>query len=294
VPSYRKKHIKNKLQKIRPKKSVFRKPWFWIIILCFAVVILGFYFLLFYSGLQVKNIIVYGNDKVATHDLQQAVLNNNGFEIVNLLNIRVLSRSIFLTNTSQLGKQILKTFPLIGSVTISKNFPQTLSLSVQERKPLGAYCNNDKDASKRCFLIDESGVIFKEINAADSNASYTIVRQELENSQIFVGEEVVAQTITNAIAKIQKDLKDNFQISLEEALITSPIRLNAKTKENWLIYFDISSNADIDSQLTRFNLLLNSGISQSDRKNLQYIDLRSKDRAIICDNKICGGESAAH
>ena len=60
------------------------------------------------------------------------------------------------------------------------------------------------------------------------------------------------------------------------------------TSKNWQIYFDLSSDSDINSQLTKLNLLLNGGISADDMKNLHYIDFRPKDRAIICDNATCG------
>jgi hypothetical protein len=83
-------------------------------------------------------------------------------------------------------------------------------------------------------------------------------------------------------------LKDNFQINLEEALVTSPLRLDVNTSENWRIYFDLGPDSDINLQLTKLNLLLNGGISTASRKTLRYIDLRPKDRAIICDNNTCG------
>jgi hypothetical protein len=106
---------------------------------------------------------------------------------------------------------------------------------------------------------------------------------------VFTGEDVVAQNIINAISKIQKSLKDNFQIDLKEALVASSVRLNVTTSENWQIYFDLSPESDINLQLTKLNLLLNGGMSADSRKNLRYIDLRPQDRAIICDNKTCGG-----
>jgi hypothetical protein len=90
------------------------------------------------------------------------------------------------------------------------------------------------------------------------------------------------------IYKIQKLLKDNFQIDLKEVALTSPIRLNVITQENWKVYFHIEENLNIDSQLVKLNLLLDGGISDLSRSNLRYIDLRPEDRAIVCDNNTCG------
>ncbi len=281
--SYRKKHIKNKIHKIKPRKSIFKRPWFWIIILFLIIILSGFYFAIFWPCIQLKNIVISGNDKAKTRDLQELVLNSANTGLIDFWNIKIISRSIFLINDDKINKNILEKFPVIEKVTINKNLPQTLILSVVERKPIGVFCGN----AGQCFLIDQNGIIFEPLSITPEN--FTIVRQAVENGQIFTGEQVVAQNTINAISKIQKSLKDNFQIDLEEALVTSPVRLNIKTSENWQIYFDLSPESDINLQLTKLDLLLTSEISQDNRKNLRYIDLRPKDRAIICDNKTCGG-----
>ena len=114
------------------------------------------------------------------------------------------------------------------------------------------------------------------------------MRQAINDKQVFTGENVVAQNMMDAIYKIQKSLKDNFQINLLEALISTPVRLDIKTGENWQIYFDLDARANIDSQIEKLNLLLNSDHLATSRKNLKYIDLRPKDRAVVCDNSTCG------
>jgi hypothetical protein len=81
------------------------------------------------------------------------------------------------------------------------------------------------------------------------------------------------------IYKVQKNLQDNFQINLKEAFITSPLRMDVITSENWEIYFNMDSEYSIDSQLLKLDLLLKGEITEDIRPTLQYIDLRFKDRA---------------
>ncbi len=281
--SYRKKHVKNKIHGIKPKKSIFKRLWFWILILFFIIILSAFYAVLFYSGFQVKDILVSGNEKTKALELQSIVLDNINTELVDFWKIRINSHSIFLVDLNKLNKNILEKFPVIEKIKINKNYPQTLALGIEERKPIGAFCGNDNE----CFLIDGNGIIFEPVSAIPDNL--TVVRRTLESSQVFIGEEVVAQNMIDVVSKIQKNLKDNFQIGLKEALIKSSVRLNVETGENWQIYFDLDSGSDINLQLIKLNLLLNTEISQALRKNLYYIDLRPKDRAIICDNEICGG-----
>jgi len=287
---YRKKHIKSKISRIKPKRSVFGRLWFWLTLLSLAIIFTGFYLIFFYSGFQVKNILISGNSMTATQDLKNLVSDSANTGLVSFGNVKVFSRSIFLVNDQKIGIDILDKFPAIESVSVNKKIPNTLRLGVVERNPLGVFCpspNLAKPNDGGCYLIDSNGIIFEPLKVIPANA--TIVRQIVKDSQVFPGKDVVARSTMSAIYKIQKNLKDNFTIDLKEALITSPVRLDVKTSENWKIYFDLDTGSNIDSQLMRLGLLLNGGISPETRKNLRYVDLRPKDRAIICDNKVCGG-----
>ena len=277
MASYRKKHIKGKIHRIKPKKSIFRRLWFWIIFLFLIIVFSVFYFAFFYSGVQIKNVVISGNEKVAGSDIENLISTDINNKILGLFD----SKSIFLVNPDRINKDILEKFPEIEKLTINKKLPQTLILNVTERKSVGIYCQTNNI----CFLIDQNGIIFE---ASEINSENVIIKQASEDSQIFIGQEVVAKNIIDLLLKVEKNLKDNFQINLKEALIASSIRLDVDTNENWKIYFDLSPNYNINSQITKLNLLLNSEISVNQRKNLRYIDLRPKDRAIVCDNKTCG------
>jgi len=282
--SYRKKHIKGKIHKIKPKKSIFKMRWPWITFLSLIIVFSALYFFLFYSGVQVKNIIIFGNHKVASKDLENLISDNINNKILSIGDWEINSKSIFLVNSARLDQEIQNKFTVIESVEINKEFMQTLELQVRERAPVAVFCPKQTDDD--CFSIDEKGIAFE--SSAILPADDIIVRQATNNGQIFTGKEVVQQNIMDLILKLEKDLKDNYQINLKTALIASLSRLNATTNENWQIYFDLSADSDIDSQLTKLNLLLSGQISADSRKNLRYIDLRPKDRAIVCDNMECG------
>lgn len=279
--SYRKRHIKNKIEKIKPKTPFFAKIWFWISVLIVVFISVVVYFFVFYPGIQVKNIVISGNQKVSTEDLQKIVLENSNTGLVNLFSVRLFTKSIFLVNQKSLNDKILKQFPVIEKLVINKNLPQTILLGVVERKPAGVFCESSK-----CFLVDNNGVIFEEISG--DPGQFFIVRQMFEQKEVFVGENVIGSNIIDALEKIQKVLTENYQINLKEAFLTSPVRLDVKTGEGWRIYFNIDSNADINLQITELNTLLKQDDLGSNRSGLKYIDLRIKDRAIICDSPNCG------
>jgi len=274
--SYRKKHVKSKIRNIKPKKSVFKRLWFWLLTLFSIIILSAFYFFLFYPGLQIKNITISGNEKIKTEELQDLIFNNANTGLIKFWNIKITSRSIFLVNTNNLNNEIIKKFPEIEKAKVNKKLPQTLTLEITERKPLGVYCGGAND-TKECYLIDNNGVIFEPLDIIPEDLF--IVRQTLRDENLYTGESIVQQDVISGIANIQKNLKDNFQINLKEAFITSPIRLDVKTADGWQIYFNLDYDSDINSQIIELNLLLNGDVNSEVRKKLQYIDLRFKDRA---------------
>jgi len=286
--SYKKKQFKSKVHRIKPKISIFKNIWFWILSLSCIVIIIFSYFLFFYPGLQLKNIAVSGNEKITTQEIQDFVFDETNIKIINFFTIKVDSNSIFLINKNKLNNNILDKFPAIEKVTISRNFPQTLNLNVTEKKPVGVYCYFLE--SDKCFSIDQNGIIFEPLNEVALGT--TIVRQMINNYQISVGQEAISKDVMNMIYKIKKTLKDDFEVDLHEVVVNSHTRLSVITNEGWKIYFDIGAGSNIDSQITKLDLLLKDGFSDekegNNRNNLRYIDLIPEDRAIVCDNKTCG------
>ena len=278
--SYRKYHIKNKIHRIKPQKPIFVNLWFWIVILIIIIFLTLVYFLFFYPGFQVQNIIISGNQKVETLQLQNVVSREVNRKIFALGPIRVFSKSILFVDKNSLTTGLLKDFPAIDTLAIKIKFPHTLALDIFERKPVGIFCpsTGSGQASERCFFVDGAGIIFEELSGIPDNMF--IVRQEKTNGlEAVEGQNAVGQDVIDAILKIQKELTDKFKINIKEALVATPIRLDIKTGEGWQIYFDLSSGLGIDMQVAKLNLLLKNDITPQVRKTLQYIDLRFKDRA---------------
>ena len=266
--SYRKKHIKNKIHKIKPKKPVLKTPIFWIFILFLIAVFTALYFVLFYSGFQVENIIISGNEKIQSKDIEKIVFDN-----IN----KKITKSIFLTNPPELQQLILKSFPLIETVIAERRLPQAVTIKIRERKPFAVFCPSTASgqASDQRFLIDKNGVIFGELQNLPQDM--LIIKQALNNKEVFTGENVIEKNIMDMISKVETSLRDNFQVDIAEALVSDPARLDIKTSENWQIYFNLNSNTDL--QIIKLNSLLRDEISATSRASLQYIDLRFGDRA---------------
>ncbi len=279
--SYRKKHIKNKIYGRKPGRSIFKSPIFWLALLFLIIAFSILYLLVFYPEFQVGNVIISGNDKTQEQVIEDIVLDSISKRFLSIGGWSLTSKSIFFINADRLNKQILDKLPIIESIKIDKKLPDTLILGITERKPAAVFCpfmdQPTVENQKKCFLIDGNGVIFEPLSAPAPDM--VVVQQLMAENQVFTGEEVIARNIMGSIYEIEKSLKENFEIDIEEALITSPIQLNINTSENWKIYFNTDQGFNIGLQVAKLNLLLKGEIAPEARKNLQYIDLRFKDRA---------------
>ncbi len=283
--SYMKKHIKTKINKIKkPKKLIIKRPVFWMAVFLFFIIFSALYIFIFSAKFQVKNVVVSGNEKIESADVQNFVFDRVNQKIFSIKKWNIYSKSFFLADTKKLRKDILNNFSTIESARITKRIPETITVEIIERKAFGAFCdtavlsgidNGLPIASEECFLIDRNGIVFEQL--PEVSEDMIIMRKPLDIKQVLVGEKVIAENIMAAILKIEKNLKDNLQIDIKEAVVSNPLRLNIKTNENWEIYFNLES--DIDMQITKINLLLSGEIPPEVRRSLQYIDLRFKDKA---------------
>ena len=267
--SYRDNHIKPKIKNIGRKK-IIQRPLFWIGILVIVLVIISLYIMLFSKYFNISHIKISGYETVNNIDIERVVFNNSFKKLFSAGLINIYSNSIFAVNTNNIKDKIKSNYPVIKEVVIRKKLPNTIDLSIQERKSFAVFCQQSKS---ECFTIDDSGIIFEKLQGTFENT--TVLMVEDNNKRAKIGDNVVSKDILSKISDIRNNLKTNFQIDIKEAYISKPLVL--KTFENWQIYFDTDS--DIDLQITKMNSLLTSEISPTERKNLQYIYLQYKDKA---------------
>jgi len=265
--SYRRKHIKPKIRSLKKKEFIKKSLISIFLFLFIAVMIL--YFILFFSKFQVQKVDILGDEKNKSQDIKNLVWLDINKKIFSLGVFDISTKSIFMVDSKKIVKDILDKFPSIEDVKVQKKMPDKIVLNVKERKPFAIFCQSDN-----CFFIDESGVIFEPLHN-NIIKDMTIIQKDLDGKELFVGKNVIEKNIIDTIYKVQKDLKDNFQIDIKEVFVSN--YLIFKTSENWQIYFN--SNSDVDLQITKMNILLRDEIPVSVRKNIQYIYLQYKDRA---------------
>jgi cell division septal protein FtsQ len=213
------------------------------------------YFFIFSKAFRVKEIKILNSDDSLKLKVEEVIKSEIG-------------RNIFLVNLKEINKEILSQFPEIAKLNFKRKFPRTLSIQIEEREPFGVWCYQSYN---KCFFIDREGIIFKEIEKGLIQEEVIILSLK-EREVLALGEEILVPQILELILKIEKDLRENLKIEIEDFTIVSERRLNVRTNENWEIYFNLEKDTRLE--LTKLKVLLEKEISPEERRNLEYIDLR--------------------
>lgn len=212
------------------------------------------YAVFFSQWLKITSITIVGNEKITTENL------------TDFLSPQI--NRFFLLNKNIVVKIILSQFPRIERASIAKNFPDSVTITITERKSVAVFC----DSNQQCFLIDKTGVIFEPIEKIPENT--TVITQDVRGNT-FLGVTTISQSMMDAVMKIKDNLKNNFNIDTKEVIASNPLII--KTSEQWQIYFN--ADVDINLQVKKMNSLLEHEISEHERKNLHYMYLQYKDKA---------------
>jgi len=256
--AYRKTHIGPKIRSLRKKEKLWKKLWFWLIVFIVIAGIGGCYIVCFLPQLQIKNIVVSGNNSISGDDIKAIAEKDVAQNIMG-------SRSIILTKSHILVTDILQQFPTIENVWVRKIYPSTMSISVKERQAVSTFCQ-----TINCFAIDGNGIIFQQITGVPEGM---IITSDTPHD-MRPGSQVVEKKVMDLIIAVRKSLKENFNINVTNTFVSNPVVFT--THERWKMYF--SPDNTEQNQITRMEALLNK-IPADVRKKLEYIYLQYKDRA---------------
>lgn len=224
---------------------------------------------LFYSNLfDVHAVVSQVPNSLSTEEVTnkiQAVLDMRVLGITRRHNIILFSPQI-------IGPELMRDFPRIESVDISRISFHDLSIVVHERKRTGLWCF---PAQSKCLYFDDAGIAFAEI--PPSTGSLFIPVQDFRNRTVALGQLVESDTWRDSIGEVKKLLQfGNIPVSRVEIPADSFDEFHVVSQEGWSIYF--RNDTDVSLQVNNLIQFLKEKISSETRKKLTYIDLRIEDR----------------
>lgn len=243
--------------KKRKKNSFWRKflPFFFIFLIALAAVFLYFNY---FSKIDIK---VEGSN-------QQNLSNINLNNLENNLHNLIKNIPSFLVNSKKIENKILASFPEIAEIKFKINLPKEIIFNIQSRKPVALVCFQNQS---KCFLIDENGILFKE----EKENNFQGIKINYSNSKNYnLGDKFIEKDILEKILFANNYFNSELNIKIDSISLSEDKILEIKTQEGWLALFDLKENVEL--QLIKLKLTLEKEVSEKDRQNLQYIDLRFK------------------
>lgn len=230
--------------RFKRRKKIYQRKIFWRVIFLFLFLVLVFDFFAFSPLFELKKIEFKGNENLNLKTLETEIL--------------VETKGKIFFNSKNLEEKILKKFPEIETIKISKSF-QKIIVRLKERKPIFNFVENEK-----FFLISEDGVLFKKGKKED------LIEIEKEKYSPKIGERVFSKEEIKTILEILEKIK---QFSPKRIKFIEPEKVSFLAEDGFEIYFSLEK--PIDWQITKLKTLIEKEFtSKEELKNLEYIDLR--------------------
>lgn len=242
----------------------------------FYFLFLGFigvtvYVLFFAYYLRINKINISGTQELSSQELQQKIQETLTGKYLNFI-----PRNNFLfVSQSRLETLLMGQYKKIRSVTVEKKFPDSVSVSIDERKALLVWCSSNK-----CYLLDENGTAYSEADFSSPELVQNHLFQITDNSgaEVVIGEKIIEQDYEQYVLAIKDEaLKVNHEV-LDQFWTPSRMsqEINAKTTQGFDLYF--STHLPLEAALQNLGLILKKEIPGDQKSNLVYVDLRNESK----------------
>lgn len=255
----------------RKRKPFYRHKLFWIG--CAASIVAGVlaYVLLFSPILEVQSVTTQGVNAQLADEVKARIESALTKELGPLK-----SKSLLLFSSHAAEKEILASFPRIGSIDVRKTFKRTVEVLLQERKEIAVWCGSQSV----CFSMDKEGVAFVRKTPGEKDFVVTDSTQ----ASVALGQKALEGNSLSFVAAFISNMKNSPMLQEAETefvsvSLLSDTRLHWRAKQGWDAY--ANPKGDFLWQFTKLEAVLEKKISPAQRGNLEYIDLRFGGQAYI-------------
>jgi cell division septal protein FtsQ len=190
-------------------------------------------------------------------------------------------KNLLLLSKNKLNAFLVKNNQNVLKVEkIEKDFPNGLKISITPRTEKFLV-----DAPNGIFTVANDGLIKNQLaenlNASTSLPSGLIFIKLKTKETIFAGKNAFPSATADFLLQAYGQLPKIIKNQVEKFEISEPpdYDITALTNSGFKIYLDLKS--DLPKILQRFDLVF-SQISDGDKKNLSYIDMRFAEKGYVC------------
>jgi len=253
---FKKKHLKGlslKEQKLKRKRIIKISSVFLFIFISI--------FLTFCPYFQIKEIEINGIFRFS----YQEDLKNHIDELITRKFLFISNKNIFFVNKKNLEEKIKENNYKIDSIIIKKKYPNKISISVEERFPIGVL-----ELKEDIFLFDTSGYLFQRVES--DFYQQNLIRLIDTNNSPSLGDNYFNKEFIDNLDICLDVLQNKLNLGIESVNISNLNKISINTEQGWKIFILFNKNLKIS--LKKLEVILLDEIVFDNRENLDYIDLR--------------------
>jgi hypothetical protein len=257
----------------KDEKRVVREKFYFVYLFLWVVFTgVSGYVLIFSPLLRLNSIQVNGTVDIPKQEIEQFIQ----MDMAGKYGGVIPKNNLLTVPRGTVEKDVQDHFKKIRSVEVSRVFPSTLVIQIQERKTLVLWCVNEQ-----CFYIDENGYAYAPMDTVQSSdqPGHFLKITDTSGQAINTDEPILDQEFVRAASDIQGRLQQELGIAVDVEC-TTPSRFSdnliLKTQEGWTMYINVQ--LPIEKSLQTLQLLFKKEISPERRQHLKYIDLRTENR----------------
>jgi cell division septal protein FtsQ len=254
----------------RQRWIFFQKSVFWFLALILLIFVIWLIF--FAPFFRIKEILIIGNEATSSEKIKNEVN-----QIIQKRAFFVLPKdNIIFIKPAEIEKALEQENPSFQKIEAEKKFPNILKIEILERRSAIIWCRREN-----CFFTDKNGIAYAEVFSAEltpfgekENIEKMLVVQEEKEGEIKISQKVADQNFIGFILEISKNLKqiENLEIISLRTPESASLEIWITTTGGWQAVFNASEPAK--KQAGNLAKFLSEKISEEERKNLEYIDLR--------------------
>ncbi len=221
------------------------------------------------------------------------------------------SHKIFLFKESQFTHGLMERYTCVGSVAVSKKYPNTIEVLVEGKKAvlmldnlvtnydgkvinlpsqvleatpssqsalvspnLNTILKNATESGK--FLVDKSGEIFSGQPPAENVPTFVYLGDNLT-----IGQRMDVKVFSNALSAVNKIRALNLPVKNTPLVYNNELEIKSSDPNTLILALD----KDIDWQVASLQLILEAGKMNSGSKSMDSIDLRFDKPVVVYSSK---------
>lgn len=173
--------------------------------------------------------------------------------------------SFFLVSGEKIKKALVEKFPRIEEATADKNFPDTLVVSIKERKLWGIFCG-----AQNCAYVDKNGVLYEE---APSSQGSLILKITSDAERFSIPSRALDDLTIQKMEALYRGLKEKLGLDVIGFQLFSKIpgEIRVMVSDGFKIYFN--RDDDLENAFKVVKTVLEEEIKDK-LGRLEYIDAR--------------------